>query len=398
MAEEIRMPQLGVSMETGIITKWHKNVGDPVKRGDVLVSIETEKLTNDVEAETDGVLLAIIAKEGDELPIRGLMGIVGQPGEKWDAGEAPAAQPAAQPAVATEAPKEDQNAGQPAPAQSGRIKATPLAKKTAEKLGVELSGVQGGGTTGRIKQADVLACAATGKPAVEKREMPSRGVRREKMSGMRKSIMKNMLNSQQINAQTVMRVDVDMTELMAMRKQFAKLERKISYNDIIVRCVARALRDLPVINCSIDGTEIVYHDYVNIGMAVALPNGLIVPVVKDADLKNVDDIHEELTALIDKAHNGMLSEDDYHGGTFTVSSLGIFDVDSFTAIINPPESAILGVCRIHKTPVVTDDDQIVIRPMCGLCLGYDHRVIDGAEAAKFLRLVKRYLEQPVTLL
>ena len=193
-----------------------------------------------------------------------------------------------------------------------------------------------------------------------------------------------------------------MTAAVALRNQYKALGVKVSYNDIIVRACAKALQDFPIVNASVDGSNIIYHDYVNVGTAVSVPGGLIVPVIRDADIIGLTGIAEKSAELIEKAREGRLTDQDYHGGTFTVSSLGMFDLDDFVAIINPPESAILAVGKIAKTPVVvTDDegeDQVVIKSMCALCLSYDHRIIDGAEAAKFLQKLKSYLQNPILLI
>ena len=222
------------------------------------------------------------------------------------------------------------------------------------------------------------------------------------MSGMRKTISRNMLASKETNAQTSHRIVVDMTAAIALRSQYKALNMKVSYSDIIVRACAKALQDMPIINASIDGSDILYHDYVNVGTAVSVPSGLIVPVIKDADIIGLSGIAAKSAELIEKARNGQLTDEDYHGGTFTVSSLGMFDLDDFVAIINPPESAILAVGKIAKQPVVITnkdgEDEIVIKSMCALCLSYDHRIIDGAEGAKFLQKVKDYLQNPVLLI
>jgi pyruvate dehydrogenase E2 component (dihydrolipoamide acetyltransferase) len=221
------------------------------------------------------------------------------------------------------------------------------------------------------------------------------------MNGMRKAICRNMLASKATNAQTSHRMTIDMTQAIALRSQYKQLGIKISYNDIIVRACAKALQDFPIVNASVDGNTILYHDYVNVGTAVSVPGGLIVPVIRDADIIGLSGIAAKSAELIEKARDNRLTEQDYHGGTFTVSSLGMFDIDDFVAIINPPESAILAVGKITKTPVVvTDDsgeDQVAIKSICAICLSYDHRIIDGAEAAKFLQKVKTYLQNPVLL-
>lgn len=224
----------------------------------------------------------------------------------------------------------------------------------------------------------------------------------EKMSGMRKAISRNMLASKETNAQTNHRIKVDMTAAIVLRKQYKDLGIKVSYNDIIVRACAKALADMPIVNASVEGDSILYHDYVNVGTAVSVPGGLIVPVIKDADIIGLSGIAARSAELIEKAREGKLTDADYHGGTFTVSSLGMFDLDDFVAIINPPESAILAVGKIAKTPVVVTneegEDVIAVKSMCALCLSYDHRIIDGAEAAKFLQKVKNYLQNPVLLI
>ena len=284
---------------------------------------------------------------------------------------------------------------------------TPLAANQARAQGIDLSGVTGTGPNGKITTADLPGAAAPAEAApAEEAADPAgqltRGTHTEKMTGMRKAVMKNMLNSKSVNAQTNHRMVVDMTAVVALRNQYKALGIKVSYNDIIVRACAKALQDYPIVNASVDGSNILYHDYVNVGTAVSVPGGLIVPVIKDADIIGLTGIAAKSAELIEKAREGRLTEADYHGGTFTVSSLGMFDLDDFVAIINPPESAILAVGKIAKTPVVVTDeegeDQVVIKSMCALCLSYDHRIIDGAEAAKFLQKVKSYLQNPILLI
>ncbi len=297
---------------------------------------------------------------------------------------------------------------------SNKPAVTPLAANVAKAQGIDLAGITGTGANGKITTADLPGAVPSAAPAAAPAadtvpaavEAPAgqltRGTHTEKMSGMRKAISKNMLASKSTNAQTNHRMVVDMTAAIALRKQYKDLGIKISYNDIIVRACAKALTDMPIVNASVDGNNIVYHDYVNVGTAVSVPGGLIVPVIKDADIIGLSGIAAKSAELIEKARDGKLTDSDYHGGTFTVSSLGMFDLDDFVAIINPPESAILAVGKIAKTPVVVTsdegEDEIVIKSMCALCLSYDHRIIDGAEAAKFLQKVKSYLQNPVLLI
>ena len=437
-------------MEEGTITSWLKKEGEAVTAGEPLFEMETDKLTITMDAEASGTLLKIIHPEGDVVPITQPIAVLGEPGEDISGllggGAAPAAAPAeAAPVQAVEAPaasaverapgervfssprarlRAEENgldiAAVPGSGPEGLVierdvnarmankpAVTPLAANIAKAQGVDLSGVTGTGRGGKITAADLpgAASAAQEAPAAVQQTVSiqqSRGTHTEKMSGMRRAISRNMLASKETNAQTNHRIKVDMTAAIALRKQYKDLGIKVSYNDIIVRACAKALMDMPIVNASVDGTNILYHDYVNVGTAVSVPNGLIVPVIKDADIIGLSGIAAKSAELIEKAREGKLTDADYHGGTFTVSSLGMFDLDDFVAIINPPESAILAVGKIAKTPVVVTDeegeDEIVIKSMCALCLSYDHRIIDGAEAAKFLQKVKNYLQNPILLI
>ena len=453
MASVIIMPKQGLLMEEGTITKWLVKEGEQTTEGTPLFEMETDKLTITMDSTATGTVLKILHPEGDTVPITQPIAIVGQPGEDISGllGDAPAAAPRAAeeaPAPAAAAP-----AAAPAPTMErapgervfssprARLRAeengvdiaavpgsgpdglvverdvqnyianqpavTPLAANQARAQGIDLSGVTGTGPNGKITTADLPGAAAPAEAApAEEAAAPAgqltRGTHTEKMTGMRKAVMKNMLNSKSVNAQTNHRMVVDMTAVVALRNQYKALGIKVSYNDIIVRACAKALQDYPIVNASVDGSNILYHDYVNVGTAVSVPGGLIVPVIKDADIIGLTGIAAKSAELIEKARGGRLTEADYHGGTFTVSSLGMFDLDDFVAIINPPESAILAVGKIAKTPVVVTDeegeDQVVIKSMCALCLSYDHRIIDGAEAAKFLQKVKSYLQNPILLI
>lgn len=450
MATIVIMPKQGLMMEEGAITSWLKKEGEAVTAGEPLFEMETDKLTITMDAEASGTLLKILHPEGDVVPITQPIAVLGEPGEDISgllgggAAPAQAAAPAeAAPAPAAEAPaapaverapgervfssprarlRAEENgvdiAAVPGSGPDGLVierdvnaymankpAVTPLAANIAKAQGVDLSGVTGSGSNGKIKVFDLPGGSPAAAPAAQ--ESPaavqqSRGTHTEKMSGMRKAISRNMLASKETNAQTNHRIKVDMTAAIALRKQYKDLGIKISYNDIIVRACAKALADMPIVNASVEGDSILYHDYVNVGTAVSVPGGLIVPVIKDADIIGLSGIAARSAALIEKAREGRLTDADYHGGTFTVSSLGMFDLDDFVAIINPPESAILAVGKIAKTPVVVTDeegeDAIVIKSMCALCLSYDHRIIDGAEAAKFLQKVKNYLQNPVLLI
>lgn len=451
MASIVIMPKQGLMMEEGTITQWLKKEGEEVAAGTPLFEMETDKLTITMDAETSGTLLKIIHPEGDVVPITQPIAVIGAPGEDISAllgADASAAAPAAEavPAETPAAPAEAVPAVERAPGErvfssprarlraeengvditavpgsgpeglvierdvnafvAGRPAVTPLAANVAKAQGIDLSGVTGTGVNGKITTADLpgsapaapAAAPAPAAPAVQ----AARGTHTEHMSGMRKAISRNMLASKSTNAQTNHRMVVDMTAAIALRNQYEALGIKVSYNDIIIRACAKALTDMPIVNASVDGSSILYHDYVNVGTAVSVPGGLIVPVIKDADIIGLSGIAARSAELIEKARDGKLTDSDYHGGTFTVSSLGMFDLDDFVAIINPPESAILAVGKIAKTPVVVTnaegEDEIAIKSMCALCLSYDHRIIDGAEAAKFLQKVKNYLQNPVLLI
>ena len=464
-ASLVIMPKQGLMMTEGTIIKWLVQEGEQVTAGKPLFEMETDKLTITMDAEVSGTMLKIIHPEGDVVPITEPIAIVGEAGTDvsgFTGGAAPAVASAAPaPAAAPETAPVAAPASVPARDPNARIWAsprarlhaeengvdlayvpatgpddyiidrdvmgyiankpavTPLAANIAKTQGIDLAGVTGTGANGKITTADLPgtapavaapvaapAAAPTADTAPAAVEAPAgqltRGTHTEKMSGMRKAISKNMLASKSTNAQTNHRMVVDMTAAIALRKQYKDLGIKVSYNDIIVRACAKALQDMPIVNASVDGSNIVYHDYVNVGTAVSVPGGLIVPVIKDADIIGLSGIAAKSAELIEKARDGKLTDADYHGGTFTVSSLGMFDLDDFVAIINPPESAILAVGKIAKTPVVvTNDegeDEIVIKSMCALCLSYDHRIIDGAEAAKFLQKVKSYLQNPVLMI
>ena len=454
MAKKVIMPKQGLQMTEGTIMQWLVAEGGAVEKGQPLFEMETDKLTITMDAEASGTLLKIVRPVGDTVPITELIAVIGEPGEDISALLGDAAPAAAAPAEAAPAP-----AAEPAPAaapvaerapgerifisprarmiaeekgidyskivgtgndgsiierdilayEASQPAVTPLAANVAKANGIDLAGIAGTGAGGKITTADLPVSAPAAAPAApaapaaaEAPAQMGRGTRTERMSGMRRAISNNMLASKNTNAQTNHRMSVDMTAAIALRNQYKALGIKVSYNDIIVRACAKALQDMPIINASVDGNNIVYHDYVNIGTAVSVPGGLIVPVIKDADIIGLSGIAAKSVELIEKARDGKLTDADYHGGTFTVSSLGMFDLDDFVAIINPPESAILAVGKIAKTPVVVTNDEgeddIAIKSMCNLCLSYDHRIIDGAEAAKFLQKLKNYLQNPVLLI
>ena len=406
MAAEIRMPQFGVSMETGTIAQWCKAEGDPVKVGDVLASIETEKLTNDVISEVDGVLLKIVAPEGEDVPVQGLMAYVGQSGEVLPGGTAAAPDaPAAGSAPAV------QSAEAPQPSV-GRIKASPLARKIAVKLGVDLAQVTPGGTSGRVRADDVRAYAAQAPAAPTPAPIPAPapatpaasaeladGDTAEKLSGMRKVVAQRMLQSHTEIPPVTQVTKVDVTALMQFRRELLeKTGKKYSVNDLILKATAKCLAAHPEMLVSFDGDRIIRRAHVNLGMAVALDTGLIVPVIRDADKLSLDALSARAKDLAARAKDGGLTPDDYKGSTFTVSNLGMFGIELFTPIVNQPDAAILGVTAVEDELVMEPDGTIAKHQVMRLCCTFDHRAMDGAVEARFGMDLRDLLQSPVEIL
>ena len=448
MASIIIMPKQGLLMEEGTLTNWLYNEGDTVKENEPLFEMETDKLAITMDSTASGTLLKILHPVGDTVPITQPIAIVGEPGEDISAllpkeskaeeapvkEEAPAAVEKTAEEPATVAPAEHKHhegrifASPRARMRAGekevdlalidgtgtdgmiierdiisyvnsRPKATSAARKIAEEEKIDLSGIEGTGLGGRITSSDLLESSGKKENGTQ---AAGRGERRVPMTGMRKAISRNMRKSLETCAQTELFVEISMENVIELRNRWKASGVKVSYNDIIIKAVARALMEHPVVNASVGENEIIYHEYANIGLAVDSGDGLLVPVVKDADLKNVKEIAADTASYVEKAREGKLRPEDMSGGTFTVSSLGMFGIDRFISIINVPESAILSVGRIAKKPVVVTGkdgkDEIVIRQICEFGLSFDHRIIDGARAAEFLRSLKEYLEYPALLI
>ena len=411
MAYEVLMPQLGLTMEEGTVSQWVKHEGDPVKTGDVLLEITTDKLTNEVTSERDGVLLKIVAQEGEDVPVKGLLCYVGQAGES--VGDAPAAAPAAAaPAAAPAAP-----AAAPAavPVAAGaRLRVSPLARKTAAKLGVDLSKLTGSGPSGRIRQQDVLAAANAAQaaaPAPAAAAAPAarpaakgglelmEGDTVVKLAGMRKVVAQRMLQSHTEIPPVTQNTKVDVTELMKFRKMLlAETGSKYSVNDLILKATAKCLRAHPEVLVSLDGDQIIQRAHVNLGMAVALDAGLIVPVIRDADRLGLDALSAAAKDLASRAKSNKLTPDEYKGSTFSVSNLGMFGIETFTPIVNQPDAAILGVCAVEDELVMDDQGGISKHQVMRLSFTYDHRLIDGAVAAKFVMALRDLLEKPMSII
>ena len=412
MAFEIKMPQLGLTMEEGTVTKWIKQQGDAVKAGDVLLEITTDKLTSEVVSEYDGILLKIVAQEGEDVPVKGLLAYVGQAGETVE-GEV------SQKAV-EDAPKQTQIQQPTEPVltiQNGnRIKISPLAKKTAAKLGEDYTTIKGSGPMGRIVQKDILSAAENTKtvsaPITETTPTMSTNVSSKastlelmegdeviKMTGMRKVVAERMTKSAREIPTVTQNVKIDVTDLVALRKKInEELNVKYSLNDYIIKAVAKALKQNRHILVSIDGDQIIKRAHVNIGMAVALEEGLIVPVIKDADKMGLDEISKTAKDLAERARTNKLGLEEYKGSTFSISNLGMFCVETFDPIINQPDSGILGVCAVQDELVMDEEGNISKRQFMRISFTFDHRLIDGATAAKFEVVIKELLENPMQIL
>lgn len=411
MAYEVLMPQLGLTMEEGTVSSWVKHEGDAVKAGDVLLEITTDKLTNEVTSEHDGVLLKIVAQEGEDIPVKGLLGYVGEAGEV--VGDAAPAAPAAA-APAEEAPAAPAVPA-PAPVADGkRIRISPLARKTAQKLGVDYTAIAGSGPSGRIRQADILTAAAAQKsapapaapapaaaPATPK-AAPAEladGDTAEKLSGMRKVVAQRMLQSHTEIPPVTQVTKVDVTALMQFRRELLeKTGKKYSVNDLILKATAKCLAAHPEMLVSFDGDRIIRRAHVNLGMAVALDTGLIVPVIRDADKLSLDALSARAKDLAARAKDGGLTPDDYKGSTFTVSNLGMFGIELFTPIVNQPDAAILGVTAVEDELVMEPDGTIVKHQVMRLCCTFDHRAMDGAVEARFGMDLRDLLQSPVEIL
>ena len=412
MAFEVCMPQLGLTMEEGTVSQWIKHEGDAVKTGDVLLEITTDKLTNEVTSEHDGVLLKIVAQEGEDVPVKGLLCYVGQPGEA--VGDAPAAAAAAPAALAAPAaPGACVPVPAPVAAGGARIRISPLARKTAAKLGVDVSGIVGSGPSGRIRQQDVLAAAKAPKAAAPVAAEPApaakpvsktglelmEGDTVSKLAGMRKVVAQRMLQSHTEIPPVTQNTKVDVTELMKFRKMLlAETGNKYSVNDLILKATAKCLRQHPEVLVSLDGDQVIQRAHVNLGMAVALDAGLIVPVIRDADRMGLDALSAAAKDLASRAKGNKLTPDEYKGSTFSVSNLGMFGIETFTPIVNQPDAAILGVCAVEDELVMDDEGNISKHQVMRLSFTYDHRLIDGAVAAKFVMALRDLLEKPMSII
>jgi pyruvate dehydrogenase E2 component (dihydrolipoamide acetyltransferase) len=434
MITKVVLAKLSPTMEEGTIVKWSKKEGDAIKVGDVLAEIETDKANMEMEALGAGVLRTVLVPAGGKAPVGALIGVIADPGEDISAmlAEAAAAAPAAAPAPAASAaapapaapPTAAAAAVPPAPAAppsapaapaavappGGRVKASPLARAMAAQGNVPLASVAGSGPGGRIVRRDVLgylasppAAVAAGKapPATARPAVPVPSVKPGTtipLTSMRRTIAKRLSESAFTAPHFFVTVELDMDAAVSLREQLQRAEDvKVSFNDLVLKACARALTRFPTVNASWTGEAIQTHAEVHVGVAVSLAEGLITPVVRNADRKHVVEISREVKDLAARAREKKLKPEEFTGSTFTISNLGMFDVTEFTAIINPPESCILAVGAVRKVPVVKGD-QLAIGHRMKVTLSSDHRVVDGALAAQFLAEVRRLLENPAGLL
>ncbi len=428
MAEIIKMPRMSDTMTEGNIVAWHKKEGDKVTPGDLLAEIETDKATMDFESLWEGTLLHIAIKDG-VVPVEGLIAVIGKPGEDWQSqvgaggsdakatsnGQAKTAEPAPVPVPEPASASFTAPAEPAAPAASGsRMKASPLAKSIAKESGIDIAAVQGSGDGGRIVRRDVEAvleskgaapASTPALPSAPAAAMPvfnftgGEAFEEKTVSQMRKAIARRLSESKFSSPHFYLTMEINMDSAVALRPKLNELAApvKISFNDIVIKAAAAALRKHPAVNSSWLGDKIRYNQHINIGVAVAVEDGLLVPVVKHADMKPLSIINQEVKVMAEKARVKKLQPDEMTGNTFTISNLGMFGIEEFTGIINPPDACILAVGAIIQKPIVKGGE-IVVGNMMKVTLSCDHRVVDGATGSEFLQTLKGILEEPMRLL
>ena len=413
MAEIVRMPRLSDTMTEGTVAKWHKKVGDTISEGDLLAEIETDKATMEFESFQEGVLLHIGVEEASTAPVDCILAVLGEEGEdvtavieaesspaeevKEEVVEAPVKELVVEAPKAAPAPTP---VAAPAPApvvatssSNGKVKASPLAKRLAEEKGINLSLIPGSGDGGRVIKRDVDNYQG----GVVRSGLTEERFTEQPISQMRKTIARRLSESKFTAPHFYLSISVNMDNAITSRKAINAMGgQKISFNDIIVKATAMSLREHPVINSSRRGDAIRTNEHVNVGVAVAVEDGLLVPVVRYTDTKTLAEISTEVKGFAQAAKDKKLQPADWEGSTFTISNLGMFGIDEFTAIINTPDACILAVGGIQQVPVVKEG-QIVPGNVMKLTLSCDHRVVDGASGASFLQSLKSYIENPITM-
>lgn len=421
MAEIVYMPKLSDTMTEGVVAEWTKKVGDAVSSGEILAEIETDKATMEFESFYDGFLLHIGVEKGKAAPVNAILAIIGEKDEDVKAILAKAEKEAPQADAPKEAEKdvvEEKSTPSPEPVKpaaeapkatpaatataiteaNGRVAASPLAKKMANEKGIELSNVIGTGEGGRIVKSDIDHYTPyTGGGNTKRAFVGVESFKDEPISQMRKTIAKRLSESKFTAPHFYLTLDIDMDNAMALRKSLIALDdTKVSFNDMVIKACGLALREHPAVNSAWLGDVIRRNEHVHIGVAVAVDEGLLVPVVRFADGKDLSSIGAEVRDFAAKAKSKKLQPSDWEGNTFTISNLGMFGIEEFTAIVNPPDSCILAVGGIKQVPVVKDG-QVVPGNVMRVTLSCDHRVVDGVTGSKFLNTVKKFLENPIAL-
>jgi len=416
-AEIVLMPKMSDTMTDGVIAAWHKKTGDSVKSGELLAEVETDKATMEYESYNTGTLLYIGADAGKSVPVNGVLAIIGEKGADWQtllkAHEAKASGGSATPAKEPEATAQSSAASTSSPSadhsSNGRIKASPLAKKLAKDKGYDLDKIQGSGDHGRITKRDVENFKPSGQAAAQPAKGGAAPVALPKVVGqesfeeipvsqMRKTIAKRLAESKFSAPHFYVTMEINMDKAIEARKSMNEISPvKISFNDMVVKAVAASLRQNPDVNVSWLGDKMRKNHHIHIGVAVAVKDGLLVPVIRFADNKSLSHIAVEVKDLAQKAHDKKLQPADWEGSTFTISNLGMFGVEDFTAIINPPDACILAVGGIKETAIVKNG-QLVPGNVMKVTLSCDHRAVDGAVGAAFLKTLKGLLEDPVRIL
>lgn len=422
MASRVLMPKGSDTMTEGKVLKWLKNEGEQVANGDALVEIETDKVDMEVESMASGVLRKVLVQPGETVPVGQMLAVIGKAEEdisslmSSNGGAAAVAKPSAAPEKPQAEPKQAAvpeplsraeapapgPAPTPQPAEGGRVLASPLARRMARDAGLDIAAIQGSGPGGRIIRRDVESATAAGAPAaapVAKFAPQGPEYRDEPLSQMRKTIAQRLAQSLGPVPHFYLTIDVDMKKAKELRESANKLnpDLKLTYNDIIVKACAVSLTQHPDVNASFTGSAIRYHNRIHLGIAVAIDGGgLITPVVRDCNFKTLQQISAESKDLISRARTRKLKPEEYTGGTFSVSNLGMMGIVEFSAVINPPEGAILAIGSVEEKPVV-ENGQITIGFRCRMTLSCDHRVVDGATGARFLQSLQQILENPILM-
>ena len=414
MSSQVTLPRLGQGMETGTIVRWLKSEGDSVEKGEALYELDTEKVTQEVEAEASGVLLKILAGEGEEIEVGKAIAVIGEQGEEVPEGEAEdptevseddaqeEGSPAPEREDERERGREEAPEGPSEPEQSvestngGRVKASPLARRIARERGIELSALRGTGPEGRIVAEDVERASATGAAAAPAAAAPTGEVEVVKLNQMRKTIARRMTEAWEAPAFQIS-MSADMTASIRLREALlAQVKEggvRPTYSDILTKVVALALMRHRDVNAHFAGDSVKLFPNANIGIAVAIPHGLVVPVIPGCERLTIPEIAAARADIVSRTRAGKLRAEDLDGGTFTISNLGMYGVERFTAVLNPPQAGILAVGAIEERAVVVDGD-FEIQPRMDMTLTIDHRSVDGATASEFLATVKSFLEEP----